>query len=255
MSGGENTFEKLRHCKIFRLCSRRILCNSTIFPSVCSKAFNTSQPANLSFEWKYLELKLIQMKWHHPVISYLLRSSPLLETLDLYICPKWPDKVKYEAPFGEYLYNMLQEQYHDNGGFWSSQEGTFHCLEHHLKTVRICGDVRELYVIQFIEFLLKNALVLEKLMISTKKTFQPTQLHAFSRAIAHPKDVFSTEKWLEVFQKLCSLPRASRSAFSLYISRSISNEVYIGSGKKHPATTLICFHIFYLASNLAISTG
>lgn len=132
MSGGENTFEKLRHCKIFRLCSRRIL------------AFNTLQPANLSFEWKYLELKLIQMKWHHPVISYLLRSSPLLETLDLYICPKWPDKVKYEAPFGEYLYNMLQEQYHDNGGFWSSQEGTFHCLEHHLKTVRICGDVREL---------------------------------------------------------------------------------------------------------------
>ncbi|EOX92910.1 Uncharacterized protein TCM_001773 isoform 1 [Theobroma cacao] len=186
------------------------------FPPAKHVAFNTLQPANLSFEWKYLELKLIQMKWHHPVISYLLRSSPLLETLDLYICPKWPDKVKYEAPFGEYLYNMLQEQYHDNGGFWSSQEGTFHCLEHHLKTVRICGDVRELYVIQFIEFLLKNALVLEKLMISTKKTFQPTQLHAFSRAIAHPKDVFSAEKWLEVFQKLCSLPRASRSAVILF---------------------------------------
>ncbi|XVF16849.1 hypothetical protein REPUB_Repub10bG0067500 [Reevesia pubescens] len=168
----------------------------------CLKVCTTLQLADLCFEWKYLDLKLVKIKWSHPGISYLLRSSPLLETLDMYICPKWPDTVKYN-----------EAQYLDNGEVWGSQEDTFHCLEHHLKTVRLYGDVTKPHVIEFVDFLLKNAMVLEKLVISTKKTFQPTQRqHAFSSAVAYQKDALSIEKRLEVCQKLCISPRASRYA-------------------------------------------
>ncbi|KAI6684332.1 hypothetical protein NL676_030245 [Syzygium grande] len=54
--------------------------------------------------------------------------------------------------------------------YWSSVDGTFPCLEHQLKHVKIYGYVLEPNVIELIEFLLKNAQVLEKMEISTKKT-------------------------------------------------------------------------------------
>ncbi|KAI6679874.1 hypothetical protein NL676_033755 [Syzygium grande] len=65
----------------------------------------------------------------------------------------------------------------DYNGFsyWSSVDGTFPCLEHQLKHVKVYGYVLESDVIELIEFLLKNAQVLEKMEISTKKTLQRTR--------------------------------------------------------------------------------
>lgn len=68
-------------------------------------------------------------------------------------------------------------------------------------------------MIELIEFLLKNAMVLEKMVISTKKTLQPTQqYYIFSASVDRQKEHFTSEKLLEFSQKLLSLPRASTHA-------------------------------------------
>lgn len=57
----------------------------------------------------------------------------------------------------------------DERRFWNSVEATFHWLKHHLKNVMLYACVTEPYVIELIEFLLGNVLILEKMVISTKK--------------------------------------------------------------------------------------
>ncbi|XVE83567.1 hypothetical protein DITRI_Ditri16bG0097400 [Diplodiscus trichospermus] len=146
------------------------------------KVFNKLDLTDLSFQWKYLELKLAKIKWHHPGIIYLLSMMK-------YICYK--------------------HKIFDSGELWSSQAGICRCLGYHPKTARIYGDVTEPNVIEFIEFLLKNAMFLEKLVISTKRIFQPTRKQ---HSHAHKKVALSKEKMLKACQKLCISPRASRCA-------------------------------------------
>lgn len=90
----------------------------------------------------------------------------------------------------------------------------FPCLEDQLKHVKIYGYVLEPEVIEFIEFLLKNAQVLEKMEISTEKTLQRTSSkNMFSRDINRPsKDYWTLDALLEISQKLLSFPRASTRA-------------------------------------------
>ncbi|OMO65615.1 hypothetical protein CCACVL1_21470 [Corchorus capsularis] len=151
-------FEELSHGKMFKPCNKCIL------------VFRTWQLMNqpgLLFRWKYVEFELCPTKWHQPGISYLLRTSPYLETLAMYI----PGR---SGPFDDThppTNRPWMESFNlDGESFWSSQEGAFHCLENHLKTIKIYGDITKPYVIDMIDFLLKNAMVLEKLEISTLNT-------------------------------------------------------------------------------------
>lgn len=101
----------------------------------------------------------------------------------------------------------------DGKNFWKSQKGSFLCLKKYLKTVMIYGYVTEPYVFELIEFLLKNALVLEKMVISTKRTLQPIhQYEFFEHDVENQQDHFTSKELLEFSQKLLSLPRASKSA-------------------------------------------
>ncbi|XP_048133352.1 F-box/FBD/LRR-repeat protein At5g56420-like isoform X2 [Rhodamnia argentea] len=94
--------------------------------------------------------------------------------------------------------------------YWSSVDGAFPCLEHQLKHVKIYGSVIEPDVIELIEFLLKNAQILEKMEISTKKTLQRTRsTYMFSSDVGPPsKDYCTSDALLEFSQKLLSFPRA-----------------------------------------------
>ncbi|OMO65638.1 hypothetical protein CCACVL1_21463 [Corchorus capsularis] len=81
--------------------------------------------------------------------------------------------------------------------------------EKQLKTVKIYGGyITEPYVIDTVEFLLKNATVLEKLEISTKKTLK----HSHQAYSSRQKVELTTEQRVEFSQQLLSLPRASPRA-------------------------------------------
>ncbi|KAI6679865.1 hypothetical protein NL676_033746 [Syzygium grande] len=99
----------------------------------------------------------------------LLRSSHFLETLTIYVYTgKDDDNFKFAKAGWKLAFEF-------NGfSYWSSVNGTFPCLEHQLKHVKIYGYVLEPDVIELVEFLLKNAQVQEKMEISTKKTLQRT---------------------------------------------------------------------------------
>lgn len=101
----------------------------------------------------------------------------------------------------------------DGKDYWKSKNGDFRGLRKYLKTVMIYGYVTEPYVLELIEFLLKNALVLEKMVISTKRTLQPIhQYELFKDAVSDQEDRFTPEELLQFSQKLLTLPRASKSA-------------------------------------------
>ncbi|KDP35649.1 hypothetical protein JCGZ_09087 [Jatropha curcas] len=126
-------------------------------------------------------------------IVRLLRISPELEKLvtkfcdgrcEQYLCD-YDDLDSYEVAE---CYLMLQKT-------------VFTCLSSHLKTVEIIGlnasvDGYEL-VLNFVEFLLKNAGVLEKLIIYDAE---------------HPHVTHTLDFVLEVSQKLLSFQRASPHA-------------------------------------------
>ncbi|KAK3438481.1 hypothetical protein EUGRSUZ_C03091 [Eucalyptus grandis] len=139
-----------------------------VCPMVLTKWELTNQPCP-SFAWKYVTLQLRLIKWYLPGISSLLRNSHFLERLAIYVYP------------GRACQSRV---------YWCSVDSTFPYLEDQLKHVKIYGYVLEPDVIELIEFLLKNAQILEKMEISTKKTLQRT----------------------EFSQKLLSFPRASTRA-------------------------------------------
>ncbi|OMO65630.1 hypothetical protein CCACVL1_21466 [Corchorus capsularis] len=185
-------FNKLSGANIFRPCARCIL--------VFSGWQLLNQPSQL-FRWKNLEFKLCPSKWYQPGISCLLRSSLCLETLAIYMCTEC-------EPIEPLVECKWMESYDFDGAkFWKLQQGTFHCLEKNLKSIKIYGHITEPYVIDMIEFLLKNAMVLEKLEISTHKTFGPSP----KNSCCERKVELTTEQRQEFSQKLFSLPRASTS--------------------------------------------
>ncbi|KAF8007860.1 hypothetical protein BT93_K1755 [Corymbia citriodora subsp. variegata] len=100
----------------------------------------------------------------------------------------------------------------DGRRYWNSIEGTFYCLKHHLKNVMIYACVTEPYVIELIEFLLGNALILEKMVISTKRNTGVTrngESHYFDVAL---EEDFDSEMLVEFSKKVFSFPRISPSA-------------------------------------------
>ncbi|OMO65640.1 hypothetical protein CCACVL1_21465 [Corchorus capsularis] len=177
-------FNKLSGGKIFRACARCIL----VFTS-----WQLLNQPNELFGWKSLEFKLCPSKWYQPGIYGLLRSSPCLETLAMYICTECEPRY----PLADDECQWMKSYDFDGEKFWRSQEGTFHCLEKNLKSIKIYGHISEPYVIDMIEFLLKNAMVLEKLEISSQKTFRP-----FPKTNCCPQKVeLTTEQRQEFSQK------------------------------------------------------
>jgi hypothetical protein len=73
----------------------------------------------------------------------------------------------------------------------------------------IYGYITEPYVIDMAKFLLKNAIVLEEMVISTKKP-PPDEWYVFYGPIN--KDNCTSEGLLEYSQELFSFPRASSMA-------------------------------------------
>ncbi|KAL3834462.1 hypothetical protein ACJIZ3_009198 [Penstemon smallii] len=120
-----------------------------------------------SFSWKNLILKLSLTKWRHLGISLLLKSCPSLETLTMYI------------------YAPCDHNYY-------IQEETFP----YLKSIMIHGCINEPYVMHMVKFLLRSAVLLEKMVISTKESFEPT----------HQSKIFQL---LKLSNELLSFPRSS----------------------------------------------
>ncbi|XP_030538419.2 putative F-box/LRR-repeat protein At3g18150 isoform X1 [Rhodamnia argentea] len=193
----------------FRLLLEKLNCSPYFMPcDLCMLVLTMWELINHpcpSFTWKHVTLHLQLRKWYLPGICNLLRNSHLLETLAIYV---YTGRIDNESEVAEQGWKPAFEF---NGfSYWSSVDGAFPCLEHQLKHVKIYGSVIEPDVIELIEFLLKNAQILEKMEISTKKTLQRTRsTYMFSSDVGPPsKDYCTSDALLEFSQKLLSFPRA-----------------------------------------------
>ncbi|XP_030462401.1 putative F-box protein At1g49610 isoform X1 [Syzygium oleosum] len=147
---------------------------------------NLPCPSN---SWQRLILRTMLTKWHLPGIANVLRSSPSLEMLDIHIIPgEAPSITAQEAWL--HLYKIRE------GNYWDLQDRSFGCLTDCLRIVKISGDITKDHAIQLVQFLLRRALVLQKLVISAG-------LNDCS---------ISVEEWKEYSDKLLSFPRGSPQA-------------------------------------------
>lgn len=118
---------------------------------------------------KCLKIEVGLHKFDLPGIAYLLKSSCDLETLVIKLGSSFSLKFDQES---------LSRFDFDEREYWESLTFTFPCLERHLKTVEISGFMGQCESrigscfeeklekeIQLVSFLLKNALVLEKMNI------------------------------------------------------------------------------------------
>ncbi|KAA8526432.1 hypothetical protein F0562_008365 [Nyssa sinensis] len=163
---------------------------------------------------KHLVLETMLTKWHLPGIISTLRSSPNLEMLNIYIEPdasvfSTANDLQLGMPriHDETYWNDVSWfKFHDfdEVNYLNSQQ-PFGCLRNHLKTVNISGCILNPYVIQLVRFLLHSAIVLEKLVISTKWYAQPDL-----------QNYYLSEELREFSQNLLAFPKASNSAVILF---------------------------------------
>nr|XP_023904533.1 uncharacterized protein LOC112016240 [Quercus suber] len=106
---------------------------------------------------KCLMMKTSMEKWNLPGIASLLQSSPYVETLVI--------DIIFSNHDSEFLDRIYDEVNH-----WKSKEVYFKSLLQCLKTVKIFGFGERLHTkdvfVLVVEFLLKNAKVLEKMVIT-----------------------------------------------------------------------------------------
>jgi len=135
-----------------------------------------------------------------PGIASMLEISPNLETLVIKDSSP-PNDDEYSWPGKAELCNFKAEHY------WTSQERTFKCLSLHLKEV-VFADLSWFYddshFYYFAQFLLKNAKVLQKMIICTS-TLED----------AVPNEI------LEASKKLLSFPRTSPEAVVMFCENPI----------------------------------
>ncbi|XP_065853551.1 uncharacterized protein [Euphorbia lathyris] len=122
-----------------------------------------------------------------PGIAYALRSSSELEKLVITL-----RRFECETPDDFPDLNVSGENY------WNSKGAAFDCLVSHLKIVKIYGlsdkdDLQLKLAFNFVEFLLKNAQVLERMVVIVE-------------------DGGGAAFMLKVSQKLLSFSRSSRHA-------------------------------------------
>ncbi|KAF8391413.1 hypothetical protein HHK36_023718 [Tetracentron sinense] len=136
---------------------------------------------------KCLTLYTYLMKWDLPGIASLLRSSPDLETLVV--------KMSFA--------NRTQD--FDGENYWNSLKHSFQCLLHNLKTVKIVSFVGRDCEMDLVQFMLKHAMVLEKMVIYSERL---PDLKWWKR--------FMPEELLEFTQKMLTFSRASPDAVILF---------------------------------------
>ncbi|KAK7818307.1 hypothetical protein CFP56_041509 [Quercus suber] len=99
-------------------------------------------------------------KWDLPGIASLLQSSPYVETLVIDIISRHP---RYTLP-------AFRIRSYDEVNHWKSKEVYFKSLLQYLKTIKIFGFRKSFHpkkvFILVVEFLLKNAKILEKMVIT-----------------------------------------------------------------------------------------
>ncbi|KAL3848898.1 hypothetical protein ACJIZ3_010780 [Penstemon smallii] len=121
----------------------------------------------------------------------------------MYIYPPWDYGYLFQVS------KWIQDRDFDLENYWDSLEATFP----HLKSIMIYGYINEPYVMQMVKFLLRSAVNLQKMVISTKGSFEPTHdSKMFIDAIERQKDHFNSEHLLKLSNKLLSFPRASSKA-------------------------------------------
>ncbi|XP_028106073.1 probable F-box protein At1g60180 [Camellia sinensis] len=126
-----------------------------------------------------------------PGIANILESSSHLETLVITMSPS-QNNIKYFFDVRPRLFNFNGEHY------WTSQKKTFNCLMMHLKIVK-CAGLRWYYrgfLFSFVQFLLKNARVLQKMVIKV--------------------DCLPHKELFQVAQKFLSFPRSSPNAVIMF---------------------------------------
>ncbi|KAI8525387.1 hypothetical protein RHMOL_Rhmol13G0226400 [Rhododendron molle] len=148
---------------------------------------------------KVLTIKSHIMKWDFPGILSLLRGLPDLEkfVLDLTSC-------KYKALF-IFCKKFLDPCNSDGEDPWTSHKSSFFQLMH-LTTVEIVGfkELREGFQLRLVQFLLQNAVVLEKMVIKIGKSGY-NQCSTCSLS----------QEFVRLTQRLLGLPRASPRAVVL----------------------------------------
>ncbi|XP_059292646.1 F-box protein At5g03100-like [Lycium ferocissimum] len=142
---------------------------------------------------KYLTLNTHMTKWELPGISILLQSCPQVEILNIITDPYFP----------EYHFGLSFKHSNNFSGenYWISRP----CWVLHLKTLSIEGIwIDENYyfehIFSFLQVVLKNAMVLEKIIIDGFEEGTYTSLMHYRR----------------VTEKLLSFPRSSRDAVILF---------------------------------------
>ncbi|KAF8365067.1 hypothetical protein HHK36_032928 [Tetracentron sinense] len=136
---------------------------------------------------KFLKLNTYLKKWDLPGIASLLRSSPDLETL--VVNRDFPNRNK-----------VL-----DGENYWNSLKHSFQCLLHNLKTVKIVGFIGRDGEMDLVQFLLKHAMVLEKMVIYSERLLDLKW-----------RKRFMPEQLLEFTQKMLSFPKASPHTIILF---------------------------------------
>ncbi|KAL5728690.1 hypothetical protein ACHQM5_001743 [Ranunculus cassubicifolius] len=182
--------------KIFEtVCHAKILALSTRCLQVLSILEVTELPS-LSSNCNLLELKTSLTKWELPGIRLLLRTFPTLQTLII---------QKGENCGGFYLRKDLLQKYgfHEEE-YWSSTL-SFSCLSRTLKTVKILDFTGGSSETALVEFLLKKSLVLQKMIIYSKK----------AECVNEPSS-FTSDDLFKFSQKLLSFPRGSPDAVVLF---------------------------------------
>ncbi|KAI8525376.1 hypothetical protein RHMOL_Rhmol13G0225600 [Rhododendron molle] len=148
---------------------------------------------------KVLTINSHIMKWDFPGILRMLRGSPGLEKLvvDLSSC-------RYKALF-VFCNKFLDSRISDGEDPWTSHKSSFFQLLH-LKTIEIVGfmELEEGFQLPLVQFLLQNAVVLEKMVIKIVKSGD-NQCSTCSLS----------QEFFRLTQKLMGLPRASPHAVVL----------------------------------------
>ncbi|XP_050290558.1 F-box protein At5g03100-like [Quercus robur] len=152
-------------------------------------------------ERKCLVLDTELNKWDLPGITNLLQSSPDLEKLVVNLVPSCNSKLEFKPEF-------INDYNFDHEEFWNSKR-TFECLSLHLKTVEIVGFEAKCFglpfVLGFVQFLLKHARVLEKMVIYEKR-----------EATNQTPTLVEAREFLQVTQLILSYQKSSPNAVVMF---------------------------------------
>lgn len=131
-----------------------------------------------------MELQTYLRKNCFPAIAYLLKISPKLESLYIQINKDYSDEPLVYPFFDEIISDPQNV-----GDDWET-EVSLPCMMHHLKFVKLIPVQGRINELKFLELLLRNAAVLERVILccewgpgktTTRLTNFCEKLHTFSR--------------------------------------------------------------------------